>query len=75
MRDWSRWAAVRRWSGPSGPTPLEWNPVTPLDRHPPPYAECSGPEDPFCGRCRFSVHGCNDDGPSRAEFVKWRVNS
>jgi len=35
---------------------------------PPAYAECQGPQDPFCGRCRFSVHGCAG-APSRAAYL------
>lgn len=35
----------------------------PLEHRPPAYAECQGPNDPFCGRCRLSVHGCNDAQP------------
>jgi hypothetical protein len=35
----------------------------------PAYAECQGLSDPFCGRCRFSVHGCNANSPSRAEYL------
>lgn len=61
---WVRWAHSRRWIAA-----LEHDEALPLDRRPPAYAECKGPDDPCCGQCRFSTHGCKDDGPSRAEFV------
>lgn len=33
------------------------------------YAECQGDGDLFCGRCRFSVHGCAG-APSRADYLR-----
>lgn len=35
------------------------------------YAECQGPDDPACGRARFSSHGCNGGRPRRADFKRW----
>lgn len=64
MHRWAAWAAKRKWKAP-----LAWDLSVPLHKHLPPYAECQGPDDPCCGKCRFSVHGCNDNGPSRAEFL------
>ena len=34
------------------------------------YAECAGPDDPHCGRCRFSSHGCGG-APTRSEYLAW----
>jgi hypothetical protein len=64
---WAAWAARKRWPRH---IPLDHDLSIPLDRRLPPYAECQGPDDPCCGRCRFSVHGCNDHGPSRAEYIE-----
>ena len=64
MTDWRSWARARRWLAA-----LEHDETLALDRRPPAYAECQGEDDPCCGRCRFSTHGCNGGGPSRAEFV------
>lgn len=35
----------------------------PLEEKPPQPAVCNGPEDPFCGSCRYSTHGCADKLP------------
>ncbi len=42
----------------------------PLERRPIAYAECQGPDDPCCGRCRFSVHGCNGAMPRAAAAMR-----
>lgn len=73
MNRWSEWAASRRWSWELEPTPLEYRLDTEVGVQMcvtrPAYAECQGPDDPVCGRARFSLHGCNGDGPSREQFL------
>lgn len=62
------WSEGRDWSHQFA---LSWREGVPLENHRPVWHECSGPEDPDCGNCRFSVHGCNGDGPSRARYLEW----
>lgn len=39
----------------------------------PAYAECQGPDDPHCGRCRFSSHECAG-APTRNEYF-WLIHN
>lgn len=41
--------------------------TAPLELRKPAYAECRGADDPCCGQCRLSMHGCNG-ARSRAEM-------
>lgn len=76
---WLEWASRRQWGNKDcpafdlgccrNPVALATDPSMPIERQKAAYAECQGSEDPFCGRCRFSVHRCNDGGPSREEYL------
>lgn len=63
-----RWSEAREWTGQFA---LAWRPEVPLENHRLVWHECHGPDDPDCGNCRFSAHGCNGSGPSRARYLEW----
>lgn len=74
MGRWTAWARRRPgWRYPLESGPLRYEMDYDLGMMvcvtEPAYAECQGADDPLCGQCRFSVHGCNDSGPSRAEYI------
>lgn len=61
------WASRRRW--PSA-LRLEHDMSAPEELRGQAWAECQGPHERHCGAFRFSTHGCNGDGPTRAEYIE-----